>query len=92
VTRVRWTPNAADDFAAIIERIREDNPAAAQRVARTIYTAVAELRNFPNRGRKGLAPDTRELVFPPWPFIVVYEVAETQLNVLRIRHASQDWP
>jgi len=64
---------------------------AAQRVARTIYTAVAELRNFPNRGRKGLAPNTRELVFPPWPFIVVYQVADTQLNVLRIRHASQDW-
>jgi toxin ParE1/3/4 len=63
-----------------------------QRVARTLYTAVAELRNFPNRGRKGLAPGTRELVFPPWPLIVVYEVADTQLNFLRIRHASQDWP
>jgi len=30
--------------------------------------------------------------FPPWPFIVVYQVADTQLNVLGIRHASQDWP
>jgi toxin ParE1/3/4 len=92
VTRVRWTSNAADDLAAIVERIRRDNPPAAQRVAKTIYTAVAELRQFPNRGRKGLAPDTRELVFPPWPYIVVYEVVDTHVNVLRVRHASQDWP
>jgi addiction module RelE/StbE family toxin len=92
VTRVRWTSNAANDLAAIVERSRQDNPVAPQRVARTIYTAVAELRQFPNRGRKGLAPDTRELVFPPWPYIVVYEVMDTQLYVLRIRHASQDWP
>ena len=92
MTRVRWTPNAADDLAAIVDRIREDNPAAAQRVARSIYIAVAELRQFPNRGRKGLAPNTRELVFPPWPFIVVYELVDNEANVLRIRHASQDWP
>ena len=92
MTRVLWTSYAAGDLAAIVERIREDNPAAAQRVAKTIYTAVAELRQFPNRGRKGLSPDTRELIFPPWPYVVVYEVVDTHLNVLRIRHASQDWP
>src|ERR1039457_4485997 len=62
--RVRWTTNAADDLARIVERIREDNPAAAQRVAKKIYTAVAELRKFPHRGRVGLADYTRELVFP----------------------------
>jgi toxin ParE1/3/4 len=72
--------------------IREDNPSAALRVARAIYQGVAALRTFPNRGRIGLAPDTRELVFPPWPYIVVYEVFEGQAQVLRIRHASQDWP
>jgi addiction module RelE/StbE family toxin len=97
VIRVRWTPNAADDFTAIIERIRDDNPAAAHRVATRIYTAVAELRQFPNRGRKGLAAQTRELVFPPRPYIVVYEVIDTHADevgvaILRIRHASQDWP
>jgi toxin ParE1/3/4 len=92
VTRVRWTTIASDDLARIVERIREDYTSAAQRVARTIYQGVAALRRFPNRGRIGLAPDTRELVFPPWPYIAVYEVTEDQVRVLRIRHASQDWP
>lgn len=92
MTRVRWTTIASDDFSRIVERIRKDNPSAAQRVAKTIYQGVAALRTFPNRGRIGLAHDTRELVFPPWPYIVVYEVTEGQVQVLRIRHASQDWP
>ncbi len=90
--RVRWTTNAAADLTHIVQRIREDNPSAAQRVAREIYGAVAGLRKFPYRGRIGLAPGTRELVFAPWPYIAVYEVVENQVQVLRIRHAAQDWP
>jgi toxin ParE1/3/4 len=92
VTRIRWTVTAATDFARIVERIREDNPPAAQRVARAIYKGVEALGTFPHRGRAGLAPETRELVFPPWPYIVVYEVLDDSVQILRIRHASQDWP
>ncbi len=90
--KVRWTTNAANDLARIVARIKEDNPAAAQRIARIIYGAVAGLRQFPNAGRKGLAQNTRELVFPPWPYIAVYEIIEECVHVLRIRHSSQNWP
>jgi toxin ParE1/3/4 len=90
--RVRWTTNAANDLAHIVERIREDNPAAAQRVAQTICNGVAALKTSPYRGRIGLANDTRELVFVPWPYIAVYEIIEDQVQVIRIRHASRDWP
>lgn len=90
--RVRWTTNAANDLTRIVERIREDNAEAAHRVAKTIYNGVAALPKFPRRGRIGLVSDTRELVFAPWPYIVVYEIIEDQVQILRIRHASQDWP
>ena len=90
--RLRWTTVALDDFAHVVERIRADNPTAAHRVAQTIYRGIELLRTLPNRGRNGRAPNTRELVFPPWPYIVVYEIIEDQVHVLRIRHASQDWP
>jgi plasmid stabilization system protein ParE len=63
-----------------------------RRVARTIYNGVAELPKFPHRGRIGLAENTRELVFSPWPDIVVYEILKHQVLVLRIRHAARDWP
>jgi addiction module RelE/StbE family toxin len=90
--RVRWTTTASDDLAHIVARIREDNPDAAHRVAKTIYSGIAMLRKFPFRGRLGLAPGTREIVFPPWPYIAVYEIIDDQIHVLRVRHASQDWP
>ena len=90
--RVRWTSNAANDLANIVNYIRKDNPEAARRVAKTIFDGVSELRTFPSRGRIGVAGNTRELVFSPWPYIAVYEVFEDQVQVLRIRHASRDWP
>ena len=33
--RIRWTTNAANDLTRIVERMREDNPTATQRVAGT---------------------------------------------------------
>jgi len=92
---VRWTSTAADDLAHIVEYIRRDNPAAARRVAQAIYRGIAELRDSPNRGRIGLvklAANTLELIFSPWPYIAVYEVLDEHVQVLRIRHAAQDWP
>jgi len=90
--RVRWTTDAANDLARIVSYIRKDNPEAARNVAKTIFDGVAELRTFPKRGRIGLAADTRELVFAPWPYIAVYEIFENQVQILRFRHAAQDWP
>ena len=57
--RVRWTTTAADDLAHIVDYIRKDNPAAARRVAQSIYQGIAALRKFPNIGRIGLAENTR---------------------------------
>src|SRR2546423_1708395 len=62
---VRWSPEAAADFAAIIAYIRKQNPSAAERVARKIYAGVAALPSFPNQGRPGKTKGTRELVFSP---------------------------
>jgi toxin ParE1/3/4 len=91
LTPLRWTPEAAVDFERLVERIRAENPAAAHRIARRIYQAIELLRVFPMRGRPGLVSDTRELVFPGLPYIVVYEIADDQVHVLRIRHGAQDY-
>ena len=76
--RVRWTATAADDLAHIVDYIRKDNPAAARRVAQTIYQGIAGLRKSPNIGRIGLAENTRELIFSAWPYIAVYKSSATR--------------
>lgn len=89
---MRWTAPAADDLTQIVEYIRKDNPEAAHRVARTVFDGAEGLRSFPARGRIGRAANTRELVFPPWPYIAVYEISGEEILILRIRHASRNWP
>jgi len=78
---LRWSPEAAADFAAIVGYIRKQNPSAAERVAHTIYDGIGSLASFPKRGRPGRIKDTRELVLSPLPFIVVYRVKAAAIEV-----------
>lgn len=87
-----WSPEAAVDFAAIVEYIRKDNPSAAERTAKSIYDRVSTLAPFPQQGRKGRIQETRELALTPLPFIVVYRVKGNSLEIVRILHGSQRWP
>lgn len=67
--RVRWTAPAAQDLYRTISYIRRDNPEAARNVAKTIYDGCTSLSQSPHRGRIGVEPGTRELVFSPLPYM-----------------------
>lgn len=90
--KVIWTPLARKDLHEAIDFIEFDKPDAALRVATRIYDQVANLAKIPHIGRIGIVPGTRELIFPPWPYIAVYKVAGDTIRVLRLRHASRRWP
>jgi addiction module RelE/StbE family toxin len=90
--KIRWSPEAAADFAGIVEYIRTHNPSAADRTAQTIYESINSLETFPRRGRPGKVTGTRELVLTPLPFIVVYRVDRDVVEVARVLHGSQRWP
>jgi toxin ParE1/3/4 len=89
---IRWSPEAAADFAAAIQYIQQDNSPAALRVARSIYEAVAQLKKFPKRGRPGRVDGTRELPLPRLPFLVVYRIKANAVEVARVLHGAQRWP
>lgn len=91
--RIRWTPLAAENLSVICDYTKEhDSPAAARRVALRIYERVALLSRFPNLGRPGRKPGTRELVLSGLPFVAVYRVREDAIEVIRILHGAQQWP
>jgi len=90
--RIRWSPEAYEDLAAIGSRIREDDPAASLRTVTTIYDSATALSTFPNRGRKGRVEGTRELPLPPLPFIVIYRVLPEAVEIVNIIHGAQRWP
>ncbi|HEY6253972.1 MAG TPA: type II toxin-antitoxin system RelE/ParE family toxin [Candidatus Angelobacter sp.] len=90
--KLRWSPEAADDFAQIIHHIREENPTAALRVAQRISENIAGLKRFPRLGRPGRVGETRELILSPLPFIVVYRIQDEIVEIARVLHGAQRWP
>jgi addiction module RelE/StbE family toxin len=89
---VRWSPEAAADFAAIVAYIRKQNASAAERVAHALYDGITSLPSFPHKGRPGRIINTRELVFSPLPFVAVYRFMGEAVEIVRILHGSQRWP
>lgn len=57
---------------------------------RKLYETIRSLRGWPHRDRIGREEGTRELLFPPLPYIAVYRVEEQSIEVLRIYHAAQE--
>ena len=90
--RVRWTTDAADDLERICDYITQNRPESAQRVAQSVVERIGTLKTFPLLGRLGRVHGTRELAFPPLPFLAIYEIRDEQVIVLRILHGSQRWP
>jgi toxin ParE1/3/4 len=90
--KICWSPEAAADFAGIVDYIHKQNASAANRVALNMYESITSLESFPNRGRPGRVAGTRELVLSPLPFIVVYRVQRSIVEVARVLHGSQRWP
>ena len=80
--RVIWSPAALGDVGRIYDYIVSFNPSAAERLARRLIEAGEQLERFPERGRPALA-GTREMTIV-WPYILVYEVVDDTVNVLRI--------
>jgi toxin ParE1/3/4 len=74
----------------ITHHIADDNPEAATRTAQNIYEHIEELVTFPNRGRIGRREGTRELVLAPLPYIVVYRLKDSTIEILQIRHGARN--
>ena len=88
--RIRWTLPAAEDLEQITRYIQQDDPSAALRVAKTIYDGCEGLVLLPYRGRTGKVLDTREIVFTPLPYIAVYRVKGSIIEILHIWHGAQN--
>jgi toxin ParE1/3/4 len=90
--RIRWTPAAAADLEHISEYLKRRQPQYRQATVRKLHGVVHSLKQWPDRGRPGSEDGTRELVFVPLPYVIVYRVSEQSVEVLRIYHTAQDRP
>ena len=90
---VRWTEPAVNDLTHICDYAKQRFDAAqARRTALAIFESIESLRSFPHKGRLGRRPNTRELSIPKLPFLAIYRIRNSTIEVNRILHGAQKWP
>ncbi len=87
-----WSPTARRDLGDIRRYIARGNPAAAGRTVQRILRAVDNLAIFPELGRGGRLRDSRELIIPSTPFIVIYTVSDQGVEIESVIHTARKWP
>jgi plasmid stabilization system protein ParE len=89
--KLRFTPRAVENIAAIADYIRERNPAAAQRVRAAIYESLQDLLMFPHVGRVQQTEGVRKFVTHKYAYLVYYTVdyEAEEVVILNVKHPAQ---
>jgi len=90
--KLRWLRSGSVTLRHHVDFITVKNPTAAVRVRRRIRSSVLRLLDFPESGRVGQVPGTRELIVGDLPYIVLYRISGDMVEILRVFHDSQDYP
>jgi len=85
--QIDWTEQALADLAEIEHYIEQERPAAAQRVVAHLVSSVEHVAEFPQLGRRGRRPGTRNLIIPP--YVISYRVRSRRLEILSIWHGRR---
>ena len=89
--RIDWTFQALADLDRLQEFLAEKNELSAERAVIRVIAAVGELVQFPDRGRPAVEPGYRELTvrFSSSGYLVLYQVKDGTVRVIRIRHQRE---
>jgi len=88
---IKWRELASADLDRIVDYVENHNVKAAYNLLEAVIAASRTLETFPNRGRPGRKPGTRELLAAK-NHLIVYEVYQASGTVLirRVFHTRQD--
>ena len=89
---INWTSLAESEAGEIHRYIAADSSAAADRQLDLVLESIQGLSLFPEKGRAGRVHGTRELVVPGTPYIIVYRLKLTGIQILSILHGARRWP
>ena len=89
---VKWLATAKENLDSDADFIAKDNPKAAESIVQLVVKKIRVLEQYPFLGRIGRIPGTRELIISGTPYIVPYRIVEDRIEILRVIHASREWP
>lgn len=89
---VAWSDAAEEDLRAILLYVAMDDVDAAFKLVDRLEAAGNGLARFPRRGRLGRDPGTREWVVPRTNYVLIYEIRDNRLEIIRVMHGARQWP
>lgn len=90
--RIRWLRTALANLDSEARYISLDDPVAAERTVKIIFSATERLKSYPSLGRPGRVAGTRELVVPGTSYIIPYRVRRDVVEIIRVFHGARRWP
>lgn len=88
--RVHWILPAQADFASVDDRYAMIDPDYADRVGDPAIDAAETLLAWPGSG-SDLPDGTQKWPVSGTPYRLIYRVVPSGIEVLRVRHAAEDW-
>jgi len=87
--KIKLSPSALEDLESIGSYLDRQNSNLRVKTIKTIKFEIALLAEFPNKGRTGFIPNTRELILSKLPYCVPYRIRKGEIEVIRIYHTSR---
>jgi toxin ParE1/3/4 len=88
--KLRYTPPALADLDSILGYVSAHSPQGAKRIQARIQAVINLLSMHPHIGVRTDEPAIRRLTTTPYPYLIFYEVTETEIIVHAIRHGARD--
>jgi toxin ParE1/3/4 len=88
--KLRYTLPALADLNSILDYITIHSPHGAKRVRARIQAIIDLLLVYPAIGVRTDDPVIRRLMTAPYPYLIFYEVTETEIIIHAVRHAARN--
>lgn len=88
--RIAWSAKASADYHQQLGFIAEQDASNADLVDQRLMSAIEILAEVPN-GRVGRVTGTYEKLVAKTSLIIVYQVTDETLLVIRIIHSKRNW-
>lgn len=86
---VRYTLRAQADPEEIFDYLDPHSPVGANALRRELQRRIDLLSDFPMMGPSTDEPGVRELTLTRFPYKVYYELQDTEIWVLHVRHTRR---